>query len=100
EEAERARRWDVRVALLRSAPVLAAHGGMLKRLLPVFRLGLGGRLGDGQQWMPWIHLHDQVALINHLLHHETCSGPFNACAPQAVRNAEFTQTLAHTLRRP
>ncbi|MYN12790.1 TIGR01777 family protein [Pusillimonas sp. TS35] len=100
KEAERARLWDVRVALLRTAPVLAASGGMLAKLLPAFRLGLGGRLGNGEQWMPWIHLHDQVAIINHLLHHEACSGPFNACAPQLVRNADFTQTLARILHRP
>lgn len=81
QEAERARQWGVRVALLRTAPVLAPRGGMLARLLPPFRLGLGGRLGSGQQWMPWIHLDDQVALIDHLLQHESCSGPYNACAP-------------------
>ena len=100
QEAERARQWGVRVALLRTAPVLAPQGGMLARLLPPFRLGLGGRLGSGQQWMPWIHLDDQVALIDHLLLHDACSGPFNACAPEAVRNTDFTQTLARTLHRP
>ena len=100
QEAERARQWGVRVALPRTAPVLAPQGGMLARLLPPFRLGLGGRLGSGQQWMPWIHLDDQVALIDHLLQHDACSGPFNACAPEAVRNADFTQTLARTLHRP
>ena len=100
QEAERARQWGVRVALLRTAPVLAAQGGMLARLLPPFRLGLGGRLGSGQQWMPWIHLDDQVALIDYLLQHQDASGPFNACAPEAVRNADFTRTLARTLHRP
>ena len=100
QEAERARQWGVRVAVLRTAPVLAPQGGMLARLLPPFRLGLGGRLGSGQQWMPWIHLDDQVALFDHLLQHDACSGPFNACAPEAVRNTEFTQTLARTLGRP
>ncbi len=73
---------------------LAPQGGMLARLIPLFKLGLGGRLGDGQQWMPWIHLEDQVSLIDFLLNHEECRGPFNACAPQAVRNITFTQTLA------
>ncbi len=100
QEAERARQWGVRVALLRTAPVLAPQGGMLARLLPPFRLGLGGRLGSGQQWMPWIHLDDQVALMDHLLHNDACSGPYNACAPEAVRNTDFTQTLARTLGRP
>lgn len=100
QEAEHARRFGVRVALVRTAPVLAPRGGMLARLLPPFKLGLGGRLGDGQQWMPWIHLDDQVRLMDHLLHHADCSGPFNACAPEAVRNATFTQTLATALHRP
>ena len=100
QEAERARQWGVRVALLRTAPVLAPKGGMLARLLPPFRISLGGRLGSGQQWMPWIHLDDQVALIDHLLQHDACSGPYNACAPEVVRNADFTQTLARALHRP
>lgn len=100
QEAERARQWGVRVALLRTAPVLARHGGMLTRLLPAFRLGLGGRLGNGQQWMPWIHIDDQVALADHLLRHHECSGAFNACAPETVRNIDFTRRLARTLHRP
>lgn len=100
QEAERARTFGTRVALVRTAPVLAAQGGMLARLLPPFRLGLGGRLGHGQQWMPWIHLDDQVRLIDHLLQHEDCQGPFNACAPEAVRNLDFTRALAQTLHRP
>ncbi len=90
----------VRVVLLRTAPVLAPQGGVLRRLLPPFRLGLGGRLGNGQQWMPWIHIDDQVALIDHLLQRDDCSGVFNACAPELVRNLEFTQTLARALHRP
>jgi uncharacterized protein (TIGR01777 family) len=100
QEAERANLFGVRVVLLRTAPVLAPQGGMLARLIPLFKLGLGGRLGDGQQWMPWIHLEDQVSLIDFLLNHEECRGPFNACAPQAVRNITFTQTLARSLHRP
>lgn len=100
QEAERARQWGVRVALLRTAPVLATQGGMLKRLLPAFRLGLGGRIGSGLQWMPWIHIDDQVALIDHLLQRIDCDGAFNVCAPEAVRNIDFTQTLAQALHRP
>lgn len=99
-EAERARQWGVRVTLVRTAPVLAPQHGMLARLLPPFRMGLGGRLGSGRQWMPWIHLDDQVALIDHLLRDPACSGPYNACAPGAVRNAQFAQTLAQALHRP
>ncbi len=100
QEAERARRLGVRVALVRTAPVLAPRGGMLAKLLPPFKLGLGGRLGNGQQWMPWIHIDDEVHLIEHLLHHDECSGPFNACSPETVRNITFTQTLARSLHRP
>jgi len=100
QEAERARQWNVRVAVLRTAPVLAHSGGMLGRLLPVFRMGLGGRLGSGRQWMPWIHVDDQVRLIDYLLHHDDCSGVFNACAPGTVRNQDFTRTLARAVHRP
>lgn len=99
-EAQRATELGIRVALLRTAPVLAPQGGFLARLLPPFRLGLGGRLGSGQQWMPWIHLADEVGLIDFLLQHPSCSGPYNACAPQAVRNSAFTASLARALHRP
>lgn len=99
-EAQRAEELGVRVALLRTAPVLAPHGGMLARLLPAYRLGLGGRLGSGRQWMPWIHLDDEVGLIDFLVHHDDCRGPYNGCAPNPVRNAEFAATLARVLHRP
>lgn len=100
EEAQRAEELGVRVVRLRTAPVLAAEGGMLARLLPPFRLGLGGRMGSGRQWMPWIHIEDEVGLIDFLLQHEECRGPYNACAPNPLRNAEFAATLARVLRRP
>jgi uncharacterized protein (TIGR01777 family) len=100
QEAERAREHGLRVVLLRTAPVLSPEGGMLARLQLPFRLGLGGRLGNGRQWMPWIHIADEVGLVDHLLRSPACSGPFNACAPQPVRNAEFTRELARVLRRP
>lgn len=99
-EAQRASELGIRVAVLRTAPVLAPQGGFLARLLPPFRLGLGGRLGSGQQWMPWIHLADEVGLIDFLLQHPECSGPYNACAPHAVRNSAFTASLARALHRP
>lgn len=99
-EALHAQSLGMRVVLLRTAPVLSAEGGMLARLRLPFSLGLGGRLGSGQQWMPWIHIADQVGLIDFLLQHEDCDGPVNACAPQLLRNAEFTQALAQALHRP
>jgi hypothetical protein len=90
----------MRVVLLRTAPVLASDGGMLPRLCLPFSMGLGGRLGSGRQWMPWIHLDDAVGLIDFLLHRADCQGAFNACAPHLVSNADFARMLAATLRRP
>lgn len=100
QEALRAQALGLRVVLLRTAAVLSPQGGMLARLRLPFSLGLGGRLGNGKQWMPWIHLADEVGLIDYLLHHEECEGPVNACAPQLLRNTEFTAALAHALHRP
>nr|WP_295081785.1 TIGR01777 family oxidoreductase [uncultured Roseateles sp.] len=100
QAAQQAEPLGIRVVLLRTAPVLAASGGMLARLRLPFSLGLGGRLGSGRQWMPWIHLEDEIALIDFLLSHTDCRGAFNACAPEPARNAEFTQALAGALKRP
>lgn len=100
EEAQRAAHAGTHVALLRIAPVLASRGGMLARLLLPFKLGLGGRLGRGTQWMPWIHIDDLARLFDHLLLQANASGAYNACAPELLRNAAFTRTLAHTLHRP
>lgn len=100
QAAQPAEELGIRVIFIRTGIVLSAEGGMLKRLLPPFKLGLGARLGSGQQWMSWIHLHDQIQLIDFLLHEPTAHGPYNACAPLAVRNSEFTQQLAQTLHRP
>lgn len=91
---------DVRTVLLRSGLVLHPSGGLLKRMLLPFRLGLGARLGDGRQWMPWITLDDEASAIRHLLERDDASGPFNLCTPNPVRNAEFTRALARALRRP
>ena len=100
ETAQRAEALGMRVVLVRTGLVLARDGGMLKRLLPPFKLGLGGRLGDGRQWMPWVHLDDQIALMDFLLQQEQASGPYNACAPNPVRNAEFARALGRALHRP
>lgn len=89
----------IRVVLVRTGLVLAPHGGMLKRLLLPFKLGLGGRIGSGQQWMPWVHLSDQIALIDFLLQHPQASGPYNACSPHPVRNREFANELGHAVNR-
>lgn len=100
ETALRAGELGLRVVLVRTGLVLSADGGMLKRLLLPFRLGLGGRLGDGRQWMPWVHIADQIALMDFLLQREEARGPYNACAPQPVRNAEFARALGQALHRP
>jgi uncharacterized protein len=99
-EAQQAQALGMRVVTVRTGLVLAREGGFLARLLLPFKLALGGPLGNGRQWMPWIHLDDQVALIDFLLQQRSLSGVFNACAPQPVRNAEFTRALAEVLRRP
>ncbi|WP_313055245.1 TIGR01777 family oxidoreductase [Pseudomonas lopnurensis] len=100
ERAVEATVLGMRVVLVRTGLVLASDGGFLQRLLPLFRLGLGGRLGNGRQWMPWIHIDDQIALIDFLLHQPAASGPYNACTPAPVRNAGFARSLAHCLHRP
>ncbi|MEB0047574.1 MULTISPECIES: TIGR01777 family oxidoreductase [unclassified Pseudomonas] len=100
ETAQRAEALGIRVILVRTGLVLSAEGGFLARLLLPFKLGLGGPIGNGRQWMPWIHIKDQIALIDFLLHHDNAGGPYNACAPKPVRNREFTKTLGNVMHRP
>ncbi|MDD2929193.1 MAG: TIGR01777 family oxidoreductase [Sideroxydans sp.] len=95
-----AERSGVRVCLLRTGLILSRDGGLLARMLPPFRLGLGTRLGDGKQWMSWIHIDDYVQHLLRLLQDEELSGPFNMTSPQPVTNAEFTRILAAVLHRP
>lgn len=90
----------VRVCLLRTGLVLSSDGGLLGRMLLPFKLGLGARLGDGKQWMSWIHIDDFVAMVLRLLHDPHTAGPYNMTSPQPVTNAEFTATLASVLHRP
>jgi uncharacterized protein (TIGR01777 family) len=89
----------IRVATTRSGIVLSPRGGALKRQLPLFKLGLGGTLGTGQQWQSWITLDDEVGAILHLLT-ATVAGPVNLTTPHPVTNAVFTKTLAAVLHRP
>ena len=95
-----ARDAGIRVVHLRSGVVLSPNGGALGGLLPVFRLGLGGRLGSGRQFMPWITLDDEVGAIVHALTRDDLRGPVNFVSPHAVMNREFTATLGRALRRP
>jgi uncharacterized protein (TIGR01777 family) len=98
--ADAARGANVRVVHLRTGIVLTASGGALARLLPLFRLGLGGRFGSGRQYMSWISLDDEVGLYLHALTNDAMSGPVNATAPNPVTNAELTRILAAVLHRP
>jgi hypothetical protein len=97
-----AREFSVRVSQVRIGVVLAApeDGGALPQMLPLFKLGLGGNLGSGQQWFPWIHVDDVVGILQHAIFNESILSPINAVAPHPVTNAEFTQTLASVLHRP
>jgi uncharacterized protein (TIGR01777 family) len=98
--AGKAAQHGVRVVLLRFGIVLAREGGALPLMARPFRLGLGGRLGDGRQWVPWVHVEDAVALLHAALADATWAGPVNVVAPAPVRNAELTRALARALRRP
>jgi uncharacterized protein len=92
-------RRGMRLCILRIGVVLG-KGGMLARLIPVYRLGLGARLGNGQQWLSWIHLDDLVALLIRSLENPTVEGVYNAVAPQPVTYARFHEALAEVCRRP
>ena len=97
---EPAERAGVRVAHIRTGIVLSQHGGALKQMLLPFRFGLGGRLGDGKQWMSWIHIDDHVGAVRFVLDNENVGGPVNFTAPSPVTNAEFTTALGKALSRP
>lgn len=99
-EARAAEQLGTRVVLLRTGMVLGRGGGVLARLVPVFRRGLGGRLGSGRQFTSWIHIEDLIELIVFALGEDKVSGPLNAVAPSPVTNREFTSALARALRRP
>ena len=90
----------IRTVNIRIGLVLSAKGGALAKMLTPFKLGLGGRIGSGQQWWSWIHVDDIVGGIHHAMQAESLSGPVNLVAPDAVRNADFTKVLASVLRRP
>jgi uncharacterized protein len=99
-EARRAEMLGLRVVNPRMGIVLGEEGGALAKMLTPFKLGVGGRLGDGRQWMPWIHLDDVVGLLLHAANQHDIRGPMNVTAPQPVTNREFTAELGRVLRRP
>ncbi len=90
----------IRTVNLRFGMVLSPKGGALARMLTPFKLGLGGRIGSGQQWLSWIHVDDIGGVVHHVLQTDSLSGPVNLVAPNPVRNADFTRELASALRRP
>ena len=94
-----AQQVGVRTVFLRTGIVLSPRGGALKKLLPLFRLGVGGRFGNGKQWQSWISITDELNAIEHLLT-ANVEGPVNLTAPEPVTNAEFTKVLARVLKRP
>jgi uncharacterized protein len=97
-EAEKVR--DARVVLLRTGFVFGREGGAMKMILPVFRAGLGGRLGSGRQWMSCVHVDDVAGLALWAIENEAIRGPLNGVMPQPVTNADFTRDVAHAVHRP
>ncbi|MGH9501606.1 MAG: TIGR01777 family oxidoreductase [Terriglobales bacterium] len=108
--AEACRQWEaatrhaatagIRTAQMRFGVVMSADGGALPKMLTPFLLGLGGRLGSGRQWSSWVSVRDVVGAIQHVLAHESLSGPVNTVSPNPVTNAEFTRILASVIHRP
>ena len=98
--AEAAADFGTRVVTIRIGMVLGKSGGGLAKMLPLFRLGLGGPLGNGRHWMPWIHVKDLVRLFVFAAAHEGVQGPVNGVAPNPVTNREFTRALGRAVRRP
>jgi uncharacterized protein len=108
--ADLAREWEsatagamnagIRTVEIRIGIALAASGGALAKMLPAFRLGVGGRIGNGRQWMSWVDVRDVVGAIHHVLKTGSLQGPVNLVAPRPVTNSEFTRTLAGVLSRP
>jgi uncharacterized protein (TIGR01777 family) len=108
--ADLAREWEqaslpamqagIRTVQMRMGVVMATTGGALSRMLPAFKLGIGGKLGNGHQWMSWIDLKDVIGAIQHILRSDLLHGPVNLVAPKPVTNEEFSRTLGRVLSRP
>jgi uncharacterized protein (TIGR01777 family) len=90
----------IRVVRMRTGVVLSASGGAFGRLLPIFRLGIGGRLGSGRQWWSWVALPDYVAAVRFLLDHDDIDGAVNITSPEPIRNADLTAAIGRVLHRP
>lgn len=99
-EAQRAEALGIRMCYLRTGIVLGKHGGALSKMLPAFKLGLGGPMGSGRQWMSWIHIDDLIGIILHIINNKDIKGAVNGTAPNPVTNKTFSSTLARVLKRP
>jgi len=100
QAAQRAEGLGIRVCRIRTGIVLGANGGALAQMVTPFKFGLGGHFGSGRQYMPWIHMRDEIRAIRFLIDSHDCSGTFNLTAPEPVTNRTFTATLARVLHRP
>lgn len=100
EATQVATKAGIRTVNLRIGLVLSPKGGALEKMLTPFKLGLGGKIGSGQQWWSWIHVDDIVGAVHYAMHAETLSGPVNLVSPDSVRNSDFTKILASVLGRP
>lgn len=99
-EAQQAEILDIRTCYLRTGIVLGKKGGALSKMLPAFKIGLGGPMGSGQQWMSWIHIDDLVGIILHIIEDNEVTGAVNATAPKPVTNKVFSSVLGQVLKRP
>lgn len=99
-EANEAQKLGIRTVILRAGVVLGTDGGAMQYLLPLFRMGLGGKCGNGKQWMSWIHARDLARMVACALNTDTLQGPVNAVSPNPVTNAEFTSALGRAVNRP
>ena len=100
KEARRAEEKGIRVATTRFGIVLGKNGGALEKMMAAFRFYLGGPLGNGMQWFPWIHLDDLVSAMLFILENDDINGPVNFCSPNPVRNRDLAKTIGHILNRP
>ncbi len=99
-EAQQAEALGIRTCCLRTAIVLGKNGGALAKMLPAFKLGLGGAMGNGKQWMSWVHIDDLIGIILYAINHKDVKGAINGAAPNPVSNKTFSSTLARVLKRP
>ncbi len=99
-EAKRIEALGIRTCYLRTGIVLGRNGGALAKMLPTFRLGLGGPMGSGSQWMSWIHMNDLLGMIHYAINNDNITGAINATAPNPVSNKEFSRVLGKVLKRP